>query len=334
LGEVVNLCWHQKATDPRDNLYALLSLCLVSDRLDPDYTKTVVQVYMDATKELIANDQGLNVLCQQQRCIQSEAQKIATFPSWTVDIGHESCSGSKSWWQTTFERFAACSGAVYDPRLLLSSKGNELMARAAQCDEVSSITTVFELSFYPPWENPDAMMRHAHAWWNDNCAFFDAEPKIAVVDIIETIRMDETITSGDGWTDRYKKTWESLIDLTSDLFTGPHICGYCDKMHGKEHSDLAEPLILSLANHFGSGWALYRTSSGRLSWIPNTAEIGDKIFVAHGCNMPLVLKTLPTESYHHPAYSLVGHRYVHGIMHSEMLREGGVAERAELIRFL
>ncbi|KAJ9659975.1 hypothetical protein H2198_002865 [Neophaeococcomyces mojaviensis] len=333
LGEVIDLCWHQKATDRRDNVYALLSLCFVSDRLDPDYMKTVVQVYEDATKELIANDQDLNSLCQRRRCIHSEAQKIATFPSWTVDIGREYYSGFGPQWYKTYETFSACDGAVHDPALLLSSKANELLVRAVQCDEVSSITTFFELTSSSSWENPDAMMRRAHAWWNDNRAFFDAEPKIAVKDIIETVRMEEDTTSGNLWSDRYETTWVDLTDLTSDLFAEPEICGYCDKMHGKQHSDDAELLILSLDNHFGCGWMLCRMSSGRLSWIPNTAEVGDRVFVVNGCNMPLVLKTLPTEPHHHPAYSLVGHCYVHGIMHGEWVRDG-VAERAELIRLL
>jgi hypothetical protein len=48
-----------KATDPRDKIYGLLSLALDSDQLSilPDYEKSILEVYTDTSRALIANGQ-------------------------------------------------------------------------------------------------------------------------------------------------------------------------------------------------------------------------------------------------------------------------------------
>lgn len=69
--------WYQH--DPRDKVFGLLGLAKDA-RINPDYTKTMQEVFIEATKVCIRERNDLSVLCQSHPC-----GKSANLPSWVPD---------------------------------------------------------------------------------------------------------------------------------------------------------------------------------------------------------------------------------------------------------
>ena len=61
---------------------------------------------------------------------------------------------------------------------------------------------------------------------------------------------------------------------------------------------------------------LFRTESGLVGKGPQTVVAGDEVWVFPGGSVPFLLRCLRRGK-----YSLVGHAYVHGIMHGELVDE-------------
>lgn len=81
----------RNASDPRDMIYALLGLSSCPKSFDVDYSKSVRQVYVEATKVMImgiSNDKktpksSLNIICSAYRCYKKSAFGL---PSWVPDF--------------------------------------------------------------------------------------------------------------------------------------------------------------------------------------------------------------------------------------------------------
>jgi len=58
---------HSKSTDPRDNVYAMLGVTRNPIIVIPDNRKSVVEVYMESTRGMIAERQSLGVLSAVQQ---------------------------------------------------------------------------------------------------------------------------------------------------------------------------------------------------------------------------------------------------------------------------
>ena len=73
---------YRRATDPRDNIYSLLGLMgdPMSNLLQPDYSKSVSEVYANSTLYLITQNSSLDIICGQQ--IHGRRQDL---PSWVPD---------------------------------------------------------------------------------------------------------------------------------------------------------------------------------------------------------------------------------------------------------
>lgn len=80
-------CKRFDATDPRDKVYGLLGL--ISDfHVEPDYNKTVAEVYADLSHSIIQHRQRLDVLCYAG--IGYPKLDDLNLPSWTPDWRHNS----------------------------------------------------------------------------------------------------------------------------------------------------------------------------------------------------------------------------------------------------
>ncbi|KUJ08710.1 uncharacterized protein LY89DRAFT_741557 [Mollisia scopiformis] len=79
---------YSNATDPRDKIYGLLGLMHEADRksilLQPDYSKSVVQVYGDAIRQMIREneDDGATNLNEAFHSIERFEDEVMDFPSW------------------------------------------------------------------------------------------------------------------------------------------------------------------------------------------------------------------------------------------------------------
>ncbi len=86
LGEDIDIfyllytCWHRKATDPRDKIYAYLGLVRELD-VEIDYSLSVSQVYTRFAKSVILSFRSVDILCQ------SVGRKVSTASHHGCQIG-------------------------------------------------------------------------------------------------------------------------------------------------------------------------------------------------------------------------------------------------------
>ncbi|KAG5757588.1 hypothetical protein H9Q72_014271 [Fusarium xylarioides] len=105
LNTVTRMFRSSQATDPRDKIYAFIGISendanRKGPQLIPDYSKTVDDVYINATK-LMMSSKGFNLDCFSQK--EDEARrKIKSLPSWVPDfsvaIGHNPLAWSNRLW--------------------------------------------------------------------------------------------------------------------------------------------------------------------------------------------------------------------------------------------
>jgi hypothetical protein len=117
LGAVLGRTRPCQSTDPRDKVYACLNN--VQPRptnLKADYSKSVVEVYIDATKAVILQDNNLRILAFCERISADtplldgrERQLIQNLPSWVPDFANERLSaplfgGYEHWKRETTQK--------------------------------------------------------------------------------------------------------------------------------------------------------------------------------------------------------------------------------------
>ncbi|KAL5313519.1 hypothetical protein ACEPPN_017939 [Leptodophora sp. 'Broadleaf-Isolate-01'] len=80
---LLRLCNIFRSSDPRDQIYATLSLAPKSLSMTPDYNKTAREVYIEATIAAIESSKSLDVLCG------IENERVLDLPSWVPDCSSE-----------------------------------------------------------------------------------------------------------------------------------------------------------------------------------------------------------------------------------------------------
>ncbi|EPE34325.1 hypothetical protein GLAREA_10019 [Glarea lozoyensis ATCC 20868] len=75
----------RSATDPRDTIFALLGLSSYPESVTVDYSKSVRDIYVKATREMIIDTTGpsLNIICTTYR---SDRPSDHDLPSWIPDF--------------------------------------------------------------------------------------------------------------------------------------------------------------------------------------------------------------------------------------------------------
>lgn len=83
--------WTFRATDPRDKIFGLYGLLLKAGPVPwkPDYSKSVAQVYAEATKEIIQNANELRML---SAVLDHSLHNIPDLPSWVPDYSVPFCN--------------------------------------------------------------------------------------------------------------------------------------------------------------------------------------------------------------------------------------------------
>ncbi|KIV88095.1 hypothetical protein PV10_09022 [Exophiala mesophila] len=69
------------------------------------------------------------------------------------------------------------------------------------------------------------------------------------------------------------------------------------------------------------------SQGGRMGWAPPNATLSDKVFLLEGCHFPVVLRhRINQRDKVMPGYRVVGHAYVHGVMHNEVWSKMGTED--------
>ena len=140
--DLVGLTSKFRATDPRDNLFAILGLVselammeVLPPSITPDYSQSVRQVFIQFTTWNISDQQSLDILSFASRCYRHRQLSQPDLPSWVPDYSQELPKLERT--LGIFSQFQAGGRSRIN---LLSDKSDEVLClEGFQTDFVSSV---------------------------------------------------------------------------------------------------------------------------------------------------------------------------------------------------
>ena len=293
----------RKATDPRDKVYGLLGIAFgqSESKVRPDYTKEWPTVYTDMTNWLLAHDRKLSIL----KLVEVKARMEIQLPSWVPDL--RSCDHLNFLYQPQL---------IIRPEDIYRGAGNTFIVSNSVGDPkllalrglyVGLITSMSE----PPGNSTGnvavgARVLDGGEWFRfaQGCAKNGLYPPTgeSLTDAFARLRIGDSLGRlGSDRTQRPKPGEYPSPGNLSYSATG-------DGLLRGDRDDIGN-LILSNTKRR----RLFITESGHMGLTHRSNQVGDKVYVLLGGDMPFVLR--PKNNH----FLFRGEAYVHGIMDGEAL---------------
>lgn len=285
---IMRFAQDRKCSDPRDKVYAVLSLLNDSEResIVPDYSKSVSEVFQMASLQWSISQRRLRslVLC----AMPNSPQVIPSWANWSESYKLEPLRMSRADAVSEAHTQWLGDGVLMVNGIWATSVGKvEHAVRHIPGDEVNSVEAIGKL---------------AQSVLDLGCLDV-AQGKIR--SLCRSLNCNEFI-------DSHIPTNSRLADLERAV---EYTASYWRRM-----SDNSLPLpescdpFLNLTRVSMNGRSLIVTTDGCPGLAPENTKPGDKICVILGCPSPLILRE-ETPSH----YAIVGECYVDGIMNGELL---------------
>ncbi|KAG4430170.1 hypothetical protein IFR05_014346 [Cadophora sp. M221] len=329
------------ATDPRDKIYALLSLSppLQTAYIIPDYSAPVADVYAAVTARCIIRYQDLTILHFDSDS-KSEEHDL---PSWVRDYSSSGLLGTRSTHVSfSLSEYAASGRDCWGRRRifvngLFSDDLRQLRIRGVVVDEVVYVGRNERLG---PYMGVDPVERLANVKERSARTLANVkvwEEKVGEIGVGEgpydgvggrrvafwrTLMADRLFEDwaplpGDMVENVYFETWMGRLALPGAVVEG---CAPDEDMEEVKRVYVKPFTDACITRSHGRSFII--TSKGYIGLAPLKTEIGDLVTVLEGGYVPFVLRGLEGGG-----YKFIGESYVHGIMEGEVLvgkKEGDV----------
>lgn len=236
-----------KASDSRDKIYGILGIPTANSDpdagdlfLQPDYTKTVSEVYIECALAAIQKTQSLHLLLYVQHeyfatwrsDISEEIEAddtLVNVPSW-VPRWHRYSATSISRSEHVTTDFKASSSLKFDPGLKPEVRALELVTYGARIVTVKSVSRVFHSDTMSPQNAPYT----ANAVWE---GAFD-HLKASTTDTTEALyALSTLLTAGQDWYGRIiKDTEQHFADFLAFMYN-PGVLSDGDTAMGQNQAD-------------------------------------------------------------------------------------------------
>ena len=309
-----------QATDPRDKIYALLEHPQARPSgeaiIEPDYSKSTLEVYREAAVTLIQRGQSIEILCAVQHDPNTSLVD-PNFPSWVPRF--DKYYGSRVLGRFTSDHLA--SGNIdFPPELVPKDcKSNSLTVRGIFFDTICSHTHLLHARAFDLTDSENPIDNPVSAIWLEGK--LDTTP--ASYPSGDTMKKAFISSLGAG-TRKFLSTnleadfsayWLRIFEASFD----PEDCTEFDARYHRSLCRLAQ----------GGSWMRFQdvvadacngrkfifTTRGYFGIGPGATQLDDRIIVLFGADVPLVVR--PRED---GRYTLVGECYVHGIMAGQVVR--------------
>lgn len=260
---------HSLATDPRDKIYGMLNLLPnVFEDIRPDYSKTMREVYQDATVELIRKSNDLELLSQ--ACSQS-----GDLPSWVPDFRVPSRfpTSPSIYWNS-------CSSGTCATLETIATRPGVLNLKACRIDHIAHIArgggVNTEHSFFE--------IRLPILNW---FALFYRHADLATHHVEETARDFVFWRAVCGGSASRSSTFENEhVTFCQQIMSYAGADSPEAKIRGSDYKDFAAYLSqLVRENDF------FITANGYAGLIPrNSGDIGDDIYILAGGPVPFCVR--------------------------------------------
>ncbi|KAI0460291.1 heterokaryon incompatibility protein-domain-containing protein [Xylaria acuta] len=330
-------------TDPRDNVYSLLSLGVIEPTVLPDYTASASEVFRRFAIAMLVQGQNLKLLslaADYSDFVHPEAKRLEGLPSWVPDLRFKRADKMVSY---TVRPQAFSAGGRDKPILSVSDDQNILRCQGQVIDAVKTFSTSLvemlladmpELGFSrDTLVDPLPERRKKRlAKWLESCyrlAFGRADGSETVAN------PDKELMAA------FSRTMVVDMDIMRNRLPSELIAAFpqymqwvIERVATKHDDDGYHPA--SLLNYSttidGSIMALSSrlkfcvTEHGRFGHVPLNTQPGDRICVLLGGEVPFIVRPMGRGT-----YTLVGECYIDGIMDGETFQEDFKAELLETI---
>ncbi|KAF2092942.1 hypothetical protein NA57DRAFT_62043 [Rhizodiscina lignyota] len=284
-GSLIDYTRTCKCSDPRDRIYALLSMLPVDENLkiEPDYTKTVSEVYRDAALAELRFWRRFDLLATVEH--HGEGLRVPSWvPDWSIPRNANKLFAQYASLQTKAEFKMPCANTLEVVGVM-----------------VSQIERVEHTSFGPTLQDTvKEIKRLAGIFLEPNELHGDKFRAFCLTLI--------TVTA-----ESYHPPWTMYIstarneELLRDVLRG--------RLDRRTSFSSTMQSFLEWVAHRGRGRAMFLTKDRRMGQGTRAIIVGDFVAVLWGCYYAMVLR--PTDS--DKEYQLVGGAYCHGIMKGEAL---------------
>ncbi|KIN03036.1 hypothetical protein OIDMADRAFT_144134 [Oidiodendron maius Zn] len=300
---------HFNCTDQRDKVYALLSfppLCKLQPPIQPDYSKSVAEVFEEATVRIFTSCQNLSLLSSLEHDCAINEEWPSWVPRWdrsrTTQILHNYASGRA---QLSLPRIK------YRPKVL-TSEGIRI-SRFSWCGVVigGEVDKAADNKF-----KMDPLKQPFQEWLSKYLPKITHSTNPLLLSIAMTLTVGLDLKSNCPPLDLSQFRLDFLAYLTAIL---PSL----DMLGTTQHLSqllVAEGLAGNLPNFYGAAIRgcgnkrFFCTQNGAFGIGPRAAQAGDHIVLLYGSNAPCVLRTKG------PYYQFVGECYLHQHMHGEAIK--------------
>lgn len=268
------------ASDPRDNVYALLGLAsdMSTSKFLPDYSKSTGEVYKHLTREIVKRHNNLTIICASQ----PSATSRSALPSWTPDW-------SAPWMSFCLARapYNACSNSMAD--VTFSKDLSRMRATGRHLATIESMSAVYESS------EPTLIewLKRVHNW-RTLIGDWDAGSRPFAFDNFRQIYSRNVMGSEPAYP----------VDLSAQTPKRATKSPKKDLMKFETHMNSMcwNRRLATMKQH---GWLLE-------GLVPANAVAGDKIVILYGCRVPVVLRRSGADD-----WNFVGDAYVAGNMYGQ-----------------
>lgn len=308
-------CASFNATDPRDQIYAVMGM--VNDAndamLDPDYQASVREVYISWSRYMLTTNTSLQVLHLAGIGL---PRLIADLPSWVSDwSAHKKDTVLGNIADTASYRASGSASSCVQT----STNPNSITVRAIVLDTISKciLQPDIELS----WRSDDAEVkdyRKSLLDWIDELKsllhsshyYHNPDKNVLWRTLIGNVK-------GMGYpaSDEYGDFFDAWQSINKDIAKHGN-ASQCTR----EAAEQAQEFNSSL-NAMGKRVAL-GTRNGLLGLGPRATQSGDLVCILLGAHTPFLIRENPAVEGQEHAYQLVGECYMHGLMNGEGLGMG------------
>lgn len=336
-----------RATNPRDKIYAVLSIVShafggmepTTDLLRPDYRLSVRKVFIDVTREIAIKTGSVSVLSQ----VDHNSKQISDLPSWVPD--YSACSIQALAYVCGSGLYRAFSQIRRSPELTFVNDG--LFLCAMRWDTIAYIE--LPARPFPLQGKMDLCLQlpkiyfncqtRIEAFWRTLIADTDGERSPAPEAIGNSFRQYVLLAVAtrvrkivEGWDGRQLEVpdFVSLFKLNNNYDERPdpwlprgeevecfwnmfQTMGQSGKEKVLRELGHGANLYAAAIESIGSGRELFKTYRNLLGLTPVSAKRGDTIWFFPSSKVPFILRHCGGKQ-----YKLIGEAYLHGYMHGEL----------------
>ncbi|KAK4888576.1 Non-essential glycogen phosphorylase [Elasticomyces elasticus] len=289
--KLLSTCGRQYCTDPKDRVYALLSITLLRSHVQVDYTKTVDGVYVDAATALLRNKGSLvNVLYYASLYAAITNGTPYWVPGWRTTMRLERWPRIPSFYNASIAHEALVRGSRLETKALRIDTIAECLP-AQESAELCNTPLQQKLQLWRQWLGNES----AEAFWR--------------------------VVMLDAWEDGSRRLTKQ--DLTTLLNTFEQ-----DSDGNFIRPDHVVGLVVEIGRAFDS--IIHRpcrTDRGHVGAIGFSGDVGDEVYIVAGCRMPVILRPATTHGPKH--YRFIELCYIRGVMDGEAVSEAMRAQGKE-----